>query len=253
MPRIPLILTALLWLFSAASASPEQALSKENEIGTFVDWLFSEGQTFDEIPFADLIEAVSGKTVLPVDLNDPTTATILQVISEKADILIDELNDPRHPIHSVGRINEISGHIEDFLREKLDSADRFRCEFPRTADGKFQRSGYPDLRLIHKASGRIFYIDPKVHAAGSEQSSFRTFYFEPKIETNKILDNASHLILGIAHGGRRADGSWHFLRWRLIDLSTLRVRLKAEFQAGNRDLYREEAVVAESSVSIPTD
>lgn len=208
MLRVPSLLTAaFLSLASPVSLTTDSLFSKEKEIVAFVDWLFSDGQTFDEIPFADLVEAVSGKTVLPVDLNDPTTATILQVISEKADILIDELNDPRHPIHSVGRINEVSGNIEDFLREKLDAADGFRCEFPKTADGRFQRSGYPDLRLTHKASGRIFYIDPKVHAAGSEQSSFRTFYFEPKIETNKILDDATHLILGIAHGGRRPDGS----------------------------------------------
>jgi hypothetical protein len=32
---------------------------------------------------------------------------------------------------------------------------------------------------------RVFYLDPKLYAAGSRDSSFRTFYFEPKITTNK--------------------------------------------------------------------
>ena len=31
----------------------------------------------------------------------------------------------------------------------------------------------------------------------SRASSFRTFYFEPKVATNKIRDDAVHLILGI--------------------------------------------------------
>lgn len=251
---IPSLLTAaFLSLTSPVSLPAESLFSKEKEVVAFVDWLFSDGQQLGEIPFPNLVEAVTGKSVLPVDPSDPQTAQILQMISVQADAILLELNDPQHPIHSVGRINEVSGHIEDFLREKLDAIDGLYCEFPETASGKIQRSGYPDLRLLHEASGRVFYIDPKLYAVGSERSSFRTFYFEPKVETNKILDDASHLILGIAHGGRLADGSWHFLRWRLIDLSTLQVRLKAEFQAGNRDLYREDAVVAEGGFPIGID
>ncbi|MFQ3271294.1 MAG: hypothetical protein ACI9A1_001617, partial [Lentimonas sp.] len=62
------------------------------------------------------------------------------------------------------------------------------CEIPVNASGGRQRSGYPDLRLLHRGSGRVFYVDPKIYKLGSEQSRFRTFYFEPKKATNKILD-----------------------------------------------------------------
>ncbi|MGL5018193.1 MAG: hypothetical protein ACRDBP_08680, partial [Luteolibacter sp.] len=65
---------------------------------------------------------------------------------------------------------------------------------------------------------------------------FRTFYFEPKNETLKITDDAVHLLVGIEHDGK--DQQWTFTGWRLVDLSTLRVRLKAEFQASNAELYR---------------
>jgi hypothetical protein len=37
-----------------------------------------------------------------------------------------------------------------------------------------------------------------------------------------------------------------FTRWELIDLSKFRVRLKAEFEGSNADMYREDAVVAGS-------
>jgi hypothetical protein len=39
-----------------------------------------------------------------------------------------------------------------------------------------------------------------------------------------------------------SEGQWAFTGWRLVDLSTLKVRLKAEFQASNADLYRKSAL-----------
>jgi hypothetical protein len=76
---------------------------------------------------------------------------------------------------------------------------------------------------------------------GSATSSLRTFYFEPKDNTLKITEDASHLLLGIEHDGK--DGVWEFLGYQLVDLSSLKVRLKAEFQASNRDLYLEPSVL----------
>jgi hypothetical protein len=36
-------------------------------------------------------------------------------------------------------------------------------------------------------------------------------------------------------------------RWDLVDLSQFTVKLKAEFQASNRDMYRPEAIVTSSA------
>ena len=108
-----------------------------------------------------------------------------------------------------------------------------------------QRSGYPDLRILDQATQRVFYLDPKLYATGSRESSFRTFYFEPKKSTNKVLDDAIHLVAGFEHQPRKNE-KWRFTRWELIDLSHFRVKLKAEFQGSNRDLYRPEAIVASS-------
>ncbi|MDQ6630617.1 MAG: hypothetical protein M3Y82_02540, partial [Verrucomicrobiota bacterium] len=121
----------------------------------------------------------------------------------------------------------------------------FSCDFPRTAKGKMQRSGYPDLRLEDKKSGRVIYLDPKLYAKGSRDSSFRTFYYEPKMDTGKINDDAHHLIVGFEHAPRE-NGQWKFLNWELVDLAKFKVRLKAEFQGSNRDLYRPELIVGTS-------
>ncbi len=101
------------------------------------------------------------------------------------------------------------------------------------------------MRIEHTASKTVFYLDPKLYEKKSRSSSFRTFYFEPKTRTLKILDDAVHLLLGISHDG--VDGDWSFTNWDLVDLSTFKVRLKAEFQASNTDLYRKENLIESST------
>jgi hypothetical protein len=112
---------------------------------------------------------------------------------------------------------------------------------PLTQDGTKLAAGYPDRRLLHLPSGRVCYLDPKLVEAGSLDSSLRTFYFTPRTTTSKIREDAHHLLIGITHDGK--DGDWTFLSWKLVDLYGFKVRLKAEYQAGNRDLYRPELTI----------
>ena len=156
------------------------------------------------------------------------------------------MNAPDSSVQNVGRINEVSSHVEDLLRELLNLAPGLTCDFPRTSEARVQRSGYPDLRIVDVASQRIFYLDPKLYATGSRESSFRTFYFEPKVATNKVREDAVHLIVGFEHEAK-SNGHWNFTRWDLVDLAHFKVRLKAEFQGSNRDIYQPEAIVATSA------
>jgi hypothetical protein len=103
-------------------------------------------------------------------------------------------------------------------------------DFPRIANDRVQRPGYPDLRLVETATNRVFYPDPKLYAAGSRDSSFRTFYFEPKVTTNKVRDDAVHLLVGFQYEPHTA-GYWKFTRWDLVDLSHFKVRLKPSSKA----------------------
>jgi hypothetical protein len=154
---------------------------------------------------------------------------------------------PDSAIQNVARINEVSSHFENSLRQLLNAAPGLNCDFPRTVEGRVQRSGYPDLRVVDLPSKRVFYLDPKLYVAGSRDSGFRAFYFEPKIDTNKVRDEAVHLVVGFEHGPREKTGAWKFTRWDLVDLAQFKVKLKAEFQGSNRDMYRAEAIVAGST------
>jgi hypothetical protein len=224
------------------NASP----SSKSAVDQLIPWLLDEGQELRGIAFSDVIFDTTGKRVLPIDPNNEQDARIIEQISAALDETVKRLNAPDNPVQQAARINEVSSHVEDTLRELLNATPGLSCDFPRTAADKVQRSGYPDLRIVQVASKRVFYLDPKLYAAGSRDSSFRTFYFEPKIATNKVRDDAVHFIAGLEHELKK-DGQWRFTRWDLVDLSHFRVKLKAEFQGSNKDMYRPEAIVASSA------
>ena len=107
------------------------------------------------------------------------------------------------------------------------------------------------MRITDLESKRVFYLDPKLYAAGSRDSSFRTFYFAPKKSTNKVHDDAVHFVVGFEHAPRETGSgspkaTWNLTRWDLVDLTRFTVKLKAEFQGSNRDMYRP-AIVASSA------
>jgi len=236
----------LLALCIAAFAPLTLADDRPNVVQTLIPWLLDESESLKGIPFSEVIAATSGKRVLPVDRADKETQRILAAIGVTLDEVLRTMNAPDSPVRKAKRVNEMSSYFENALRETLNARSGFSCTIPKTESGRTQRSGYPDLRLIDKTTRRVFYLDPKIFAAGSKSSSLRTFYFEPKRATNKVNDDAVHLIVGIEHE-RDKDGAIHFTRWELIDLANFRVKLKAEFEGSNADLYRSEAVVGTSA------
>jgi hypothetical protein len=226
-----------------AAASPSPA--PQSPAATFIPWLLQSKEELTKLPFSDVILYSTGKKVLPIDANDENDARVLKAIGVALDETLKRMNAPDAAVQSVGRINEVSSSFENTVREILNTTAGFSCDFPKTAANRTQRSGYPDLRLVDTTTNRIYYMDPKLFAAGSRHSSFRTFYFEPKVATNKVRDDAVHLILGIEHAPRNA-GHWEFTRWDIVDLSRFQVKLKAEFQGSNHDMYRPEAIVGSS-------
>lgn len=194
--------------------------------------------------FPVVVEATSGTQVIPLR-GRVSADRVATAIREATRMVITEMNAEDSPIKELRRINEASRFFEDGLLERLEAVDGIRCSIPKNLEGKAQRSGYPDLTITDEATGDIYYLDPKLMERGSLRSSLRTFYFEPKERTLKITEDASHLLIGIEHDGN--DGDWKFLGYRLVDLSKLQVRLKAEFQASNRELYSRKSVL-ESSI-----
>lgn len=224
----------LLILALATLAAP--AASAWDPDAALVRSLLGENLSARTFSFATVAEACSGKKVLPLD-GSPAHLRVTAAIEKALAATVTELNKPDSPVRQLRRINEASSFFEAGILQEINAMPGFSCEIPPNRAGKLQRSGYPDLRITDLESKLVFYLDPKLVEGKSAASSFRSFYFEPKNETLKITDDAVHLLAGIAHDGN--SGQWTFSGWRLVDLSTLRVRLKAEFQASNADLYRK--------------
>lgn len=232
---------ALLLVTTALIAGGQE---KDGATEQLISRLLEDKDGFRDIPFPVVVQAASGKRVLPVDPTEAAQRELLTKIGGAATEVVRRMNATNSAAQRQRRINEVSTHFEDELKRALNAVPGFACDYPRTGEGKLQRAGYPDLRLEDKQTGRIVYLDPKLYEAGSRTSSFRTFYFEPKADTGKVHDDAIHLLVGFEHTG--TAGAWKFTHWELVDLSKLRVRLKAEFQGSNRDLYRDEAIVGTS-------
>lgn len=224
----------LLFLSLAALAAP--AVAAEDPDAALVRSLLGENLSARSFSFATVAEACSGKRVLPLDAS-PAHLRVTAALEKALATTVAKLNQPDSPVRQLRRINEASRFFEDGLLKEINTTPGLRCDIPPNRAGKLQRSGYPDLRITDLESKLVFYLDPKLVEEKSAASTFRSFYFEPKNETLKITDDAVHLLVGIEHDGK--SRRWTFTGWRIVDLSTLRVRLKAEFQASNADLYQK--------------
>src|SRR5262245_5369629 len=240
------VIAAVAQSSAAAPESPNPATAKA-AVDQLIPWLLDEDRELRGVSFSEVIFDTTGKKVLPFDANNAVDQRVAKAIGAACNETMKRLNAPDSAIQNVDRINELSSHFEDTLREFLNSSPGLRCDFPLTAEGKVQRSGYPDLRIIDVESKRVFYLDPKLYATGSRDSSFRAFYFEPRKGTNKVRDDAVHFVVGFEHETRPKNGVWKFTRRDLVDLSRFIVNLKAEFQGSNRDMYRPEAIGASSA------
>lgn len=246
---IPLPLILLLALASCkrpggSTASPvapqnptlEQALSQ----------IVANGEALQEIPFPALVQGTTGKDLLPITADDAIATQLVEAVGHAVRSTVEIMNGDDSPVRQLRRINEASRFFEDEILAQLNSGTEFYCEIPPRASGGNQRTGYPDLKITHRETGRVAYLDPKLFETGGHRSTLRTFYYQPKNETNKILDDAHHLLVGIEHDGN--DGHWQFIAWHLVDLSELVIRFKPEFQASNRELYLESAIIGHGEV-----
>lgn len=222
------------WMHAARPATLPKPENEPTEDTALVRSLLNENLSARTFAFPVIAEACSGHRVLPLT-DDPAHQRVIRAIENALAATLAELNQESSPVRQLRRINEASRWFEDGLLTRINAMAGLRCDHPPTRAGSAQRSGYPDLRITDEETNQIFYLDPKLVEQGSLKSTLRTFYFEPKNETLKITDDAVHLLVGIEHDG--IAGKWNFTGWHLVDLSNLRVRLKAEFQASNADLY----------------
>jgi hypothetical protein len=182
------------------------------------------------IPFPVLIEATSGYKLVQLDLTNNEDDELFDNLTKSANNLIKMCNKTRRRFQG-DRINEVGNAIEaEFVQEI------------RTTNIKpnlLSESGYPDMDLIDKY-GRKTYLESKATSKNWDDT-FRAFYYTTG---KKITSDARHLLIGWKVEEER-DKYWKLIDWKLIDLYYLKIKLKSEFNATNKDIYICSKVLAE--------
>src|ERR1051326_7533575 len=120
-----------LLIACAADASAQVAPPESDEaVRTLVPWLFKQEHELQNIAFADVLKAATGKQIIPFDPKDADDFRIAKQISAAMDSVLEQMNADEK-VKAIRRINEVSSHFENLMRKTLNAAPDFSCDFPR--------------------------------------------------------------------------------------------------------------------------
>jgi hypothetical protein len=197
-----------------------------------------------DIPFPIVIKAISGFSIVP--FNPDVKAD--RILLEK---LIRAMKKATKSANQTGifanRPNEVGNHIEPFVRDALNEIG-MKATIPTTSHGKHKSAGYPDIEL-HDTDNRVTYLECKTYNRKSEDSPFRAFYLQPSKDF-KVTADARHLLVGFEIRVEERNGKKAYvpIHWRLYTLDNLRVQVKHEFNASNKDIYQNDSLLAEGGL-----
>lgn len=199
------------------------------------------------IPFKIAMKAISGCNVIPFDKNNPDDKQLLKDLIEAAKIATKNAN--KEGIFA-RRVNEVGNHIEPFMIDALNqiglTADR-----PKTKNGKKKAVGYPDI-FLKDSKGRPIYIECKTYNERNYQTTQRSFYFSPaKRSTDfKVIYDALHLIVSfkIEMDIRQGKKAFVPVYWKIFSTNSLIGQIKYEFNSTNKQMYTDEALLAEGGI-----
>ncbi len=190
-------------------------------------------QPLKDVSFPVLVKIISGHKILPFDENNQKNIALLETLKRVCNQAMEEA-------HEKGmykkRANEVGNKIEDFVKEALNK-NGFTADTPQNSKGKKQAMGYPDI-LIEDPNGGKIYLECKTYNIKSINETQRTFYIQAS-ENTKIMHDAMHLMVSfeIKTLQRNNKDVSIPINWKLYNLENLRLQMKPEFNASNKDMY----------------
>ena len=187
------------------------------------------------------IEAVTDRAVIALSA-DEADKVLLDKICQAARLVMER--SLASPLRT-GRLNELGNAVEEPLLNACLEVG-LEATWPKRQDGSGSRTGYPDIAL-GISGNRPTYLEAKVIGAGSESSSFRSFYLSPS-DNPKVCVDARHLLVAFVHD-RREDSDdgmeqYSLTSFKVVDLSYVLGKIKFEYQSSNKDMYLGKAVIA---------
>jgi hypothetical protein len=193
------------------------------------------------IPFSVIVRAMAEKQVIKVDRNDLDDQALIQDLEKAIGFCAAELK--RHPIERP-RPNEVGNDVEEYVMRAL-AKTHLSPNRPTSKKGLGKATGYPDI-LIEDTAGRSTYLECKIFAHGTPETTMRSFYLSPS-ESFKVSRDARHLLLAFGMEASAIPGSRNSSytprSFKLVDLHDLLCDVKYEFNSDNRRLYSPSMIV----------
>jgi len=199
------------------------------------------------IPFKIAIKAISGCNVITFDKNKTDDKELLIDLIKATKIATRNANQKGI---FTRRENEVGNHIEPFMINALNEVG-LKADKPQTKEGKKKAVGYPDI-FVRDKKGRPNYIECKTYNERNFQTTQRSFYFSPasKLTDFKVIYDARHIIVSfkidvVERGGEKAFAPVY---WKIFSTENLIGQIKNEFNSSNKQMYRQEALLAEGYI-----
>ena len=109
------------------------------------------------------------------------------------------------------------------------------------------KSGQHIYAQIIDDQKRVTYLECKTYNLKNIKTTQRAFYFSPSLEGCKITSDARHLVLSFQIE-KKSSSVYIPVHWRIYSIDSLTVQIKHEFNADNRQIYREEALLCEGEM-----
>jgi len=189
-----------------------------------------------DIPFNLVIEAITGKRVIPFDTSNSEDNEILDILKNVALIAGKMIN--KDGIKRA-RANEVGNDIESFVKSAMHEYN-LNPDIPSGASGRKKAMGYPDIIFYHK--GKPYYLECKTYNQENIETSQRSFYFSPS-EDFKVIYDTHHFIVSYEMyvTGREGNKNIYKCRhWKILSLESLSLDVKYEFNSDNKRLYSGE-------------
>lgn len=208
-------------------------------------------RTSRQIPYTQVIEMLSGRQVIPLDLDDQVDCELIDRLTSAIRECCKILNHAGIPS---GRVNEVGNKIESPVTDAINRLENgLRAETPTDERGRRRATGYPDL-LITDRYGRHSYLEVKTYNRNNIATTQRSFYLSPS-QNFKVIHDARHLLVSfeIVDKGELPDTQPRMnlyvpVHFKLISLDQITCDLKLEFNSDNVRLYSEQGIICAEDV-----
>ncbi len=208
-------------------------------------------RTARQIPYPQVIEMLSGRQVIPLDLDDQQDCELIDGLTSAIRECCQILN---HEGIRSSRVNEVGNKIEKPVTDAINMTQNgLRAETPADARGRRRATGYPDL-LITDRYDRHTYLEVKTYNRNNISTTQRSFYLSPS-QNFKVIHDARHLLVSfqIVDKGELPDTQPRLnlyvpVHFKLVALDQITCDLKLEFNSDNVRLYSEQGVICAEDV-----